>query len=499
MGLTRTVWVLGDQLNRGIASLEDADPSTTRILMVTADAKLASKRFHRQRLHLVIAGMRAFADELRTEGFAVDERRAHRFSEGLAAHRREFGPERVSAMEPMSWDGERLLERLGVDLVRSNQFLCHRNDFAEWADGRPGRLRMEDFYRAQRRALGYLMDGDQPTGGRWNFDADNRSPAPRDGRGWPSAVRSPPAPHHDEVAAMVPETAFGEPPDGTWALTRAGALARLRAFVLHDLAGFGTHQDAMLEHEWRLAHSVLSPYLNLGMLHPREVCDAVEEAYRCGKIPIASAEGFIRQVLGWREYVWGVYWLWMPGFRDDNVLGAGRPLPPLVTGAAPAQMRCVAAALEGVERRAYAHHIQRLMVLGNLALIAGIRPPEMVDWMWPSFIDGAEWVMIPNLNGMALYADGGRMTTKPYAGGGAYINRMSDHCSGCRFDPKRRVGDDACPFTTLYWDFLARHRERFAANPRVARQVSALDRLADLPAVRDRAREVLELLDRGEL
>ena len=469
----RTVWVLGDQLNRGISSLEGCDPADTRILMVHARAKIRSKRFHPLRLALVRDAMTAFAGDLRAEGFDMDEREAVDFAAGLRAHRRAFGPDEVVAMEPMSWDGLRMLERLGVRTVRSNQFLCHHEDFAAWAAGRGGRLRMEDFYREQRRRLGYLMDGDAPAGGRWNLDHENRDPPPRDGGTWRRVAPG-------------------------WSSTRRGALARLRSFVEHDLPRFGPHQDAMLDGEWRLAHAVISPYLNLGMIHPREVCDAVEAAYHAGSVPIASAEGFIRQVIGWREYVWGVYWLRMPGMRDENALGADRPLPPALTGA-PTRMRCVAAAVGGVERRAYAHHIQRLMVLGNLGLLAGVRPGEMVDWMWESFIDGAEWVMIPNVIGMALHADGGRMMTKPYAAGGAYINRMSDHCGGCSYDPRRRTGDDACPFTTLYWDFLARHEERFAGNHRMARQVQGMRRLADLPAVRERAAEVLAALDRGDL
>lgn len=469
----RTVWILGDQLNRGIASLEGATPGEVRILMVEARAKVRSKPFHPARLRLVREGMRAFAAELEGAGYRVDLRRAPSFGDGLAAHVRAHRPASVSAMEPMSWGGRAMLERLGVELVRSNQFLCHYDDFAEWAGARRT-LRMEEFYRRQRRRLGYLMDGDEPAGGRWNHDAANREPPPRDGRAWP-------------------------PPPRDWAVTRRGALARLRRFVDHALPRFGAHQDAMLEGEWLLAHSAISPYLNLGMLTPAEVCDAAEEAYRAGRVPVEAAEGFIRQVIGWREYVWGVYWLWMPGFLADNALEARRPLPPAFDGRAGTRMRCLEAALDGVRRRGYAHHIQRLMVLGNLALLAGVRPGEMVDWMWASFVDGAEWVMVPNVVGMALHADGGRMMTKPYAAGGAYINRMSDHCGGCAYDPRRRTGDDACPFTTLYWDFLARHRERFAANHRTAQQVRGLDRLADLPAVRERAAQVLALLDAGDL
>jgi deoxyribodipyrimidine photolyase-related protein len=481
-----TVWVFGDQLHRGISPLQDADPATTTILLVTSRTKLASKRWHRQRLHVVLAGMRRFAAERRAEGFTVDEREADTLAEGLRAHREAFPHQVVRAMEPTSYDGLALLEAEGVEVVASNQFLCHRDDFAAWAGGaadRNGRLRMEDFYRWQRRRLGYLMDGDEPAGGQWNFDHDNRERPPADGRSWPEPVIDDLDDLDREVLEGLPTGAMGADPTGWWATDRAGALR---------------HEDAMLADEPKLAHSVLSQALNLGLLHPAEVCDAVEEAYRAGRVPIASAEGYIRQIIGWREYIWGLYWLWMPEYRDTNVLGAHRPLPPVLRGGTTG-MRCVSIAVDGIEERAWAHHIQRLMVLGNLALLAGVEPMAMVEWMWASFVDGAEWVMLPNLLGMSLHADGGRMATKPYAGGGAYIHRMSDSCRGCRYRPGERVGERACPFTTLYWDFLARHEKRFAGNHRMARQVKGMQRLADLPAVRERAREVLELLDAGEL
>ena len=247
-----------------------------------------------------------------------------------------------------------------------------------------------------------------------------------------------------------------------------------------------------------MAHSMLSPYLNLGLLHPREVCDAAEAAYRSGRVPIQSAEGFVRQVIGWREYVWGVYWLWMPEYAAANGLNAGRDLPPLFRDGE-TDMRCVAETLTAVHEHGYAHHIQRLMVLGNLALLAGVVPQQMVDWMWASFVDGAEWVMLPNVLGMSLHADGGRMATKPYAAGGNYINRMSDYCRDCRFDPKRRTGTDACPFTTLYWGFLDRNQSVLSGNHRMARQLQAARKLADMAEVRARATEVLAQLDGGEL
>jgi deoxyribodipyrimidine photolyase-related protein len=294
---------------------------------------------------------------------------------------------------------------------------------------------------------------------------------------------------------------------GWWPTTRAAALARLDHVVADVLPAFGPHEDAMLTsgapangaNAWRLNHSMLSSSLNIGLLLPGEVCDAVDDAYRAGRIPLASAEGFIRQIIGWREYVWGIYWLWMPEYRGLNELGATRALPPAFSGAAGTEMACVSEALHGIDERAWVHHIQRLMVLANFAMLSGVSPQAMSRWMSDSFIDGSEWVMVPNLIGMAMHADGGRMATKPYAGGGAYINRMSDHCRGCRYDPRSRVGDDACPFTTLYWDFLARHRDRFAGNRRMLRTYANLDRLADRDRIPARAAEVLALLDAGRL
>jgi deoxyribodipyrimidine photolyase-related protein len=492
-----TVWVLGDQLHRRLGALASARPDTHRVLMVESRAKLASRHWHRQRAHLVITGMRRFAAELAAEGFEVDHRRADTLAAGLAAHRAEHEPVRVLATEPASWDGRELLRGLDVELVRTDQFLCHPDEFAAWAGTRRS-LKMEDFYRWQRRRLGYLMDGDEPAGGRWNFDTENRERPPRDGRSWPEPLRTGLDNLDRQVLAELPGTCWGADPDGTWATTRGEARRRLRHAIDEVLPRFGPHEDAMLSSSWHLAHTLLSPYLNLGLLHPREVCDEVEAAYRTGAVPIASAEGLLRQVIGWREYVWGVYWLWMPAYRGRNELDATRPLPPVFLGA-PTRMRCVELTLASVHDHGWAHHIQRLMVLGNLCLLAGVRPHELVEWMWSSFVDGAEWVMLPNVVGMALHADGGRMATKPYAAGGAYIDRMSDYCADCAYDRKRRTGADACPFTTLYWDFLTRHAERFAHNPRVVQQVRAAQRLTDLDAVHVRAAEVLERLDRGDL
>ncbi|MDG2027666.1 MAG: cryptochrome/photolyase family protein [Acidimicrobiales bacterium] len=492
-----TVWVLGDQLNTGIASLEGRAPGDCRVLLVESAAKLGSKRWHIQRLHLVVSAMAHFAAELEAVGFDVDYRRAPGLAAGLRAHCEDHEVTEVIAMEPMSWDGRAMLDRLEVTVVRNNQFLCHYDDFAEWAEARKS-LRMEDFYRWQRSRLGVLMDGDQPRGGRWNFDDENREPPPRDGREWPALTRFSHDDLDEDVLRRLPE-GWGAQPDGTWPVTREQALVRLSEFFETGLASFGPHEDAMLAAEWKLAHSCLSSSLNLGLLHPGEVLAAAEAAYATGTAPINSVEGFVRQVLGWREYVWGVYWLWMPDYRQYNVLQAARAVPPALTGGAETQMACVRSVVGHIHEHGYAHHIERLMVLGNLALTAAVDPQAMTEWMWASFVDGAEWVMVPNVVGMALFADGGMMATKPYASGGAYLNRMSDSCRSCRYDPKKRAGPDACPFTTLYWDFLDRNRDSFRTNHRLSRQLAGLDRLVDLEETRQRAKEVLELLESGEL
>ena len=490
-----TVLVFGDQLNRRIGALAAHEPGECRVLLVESEALLRPER-HVQRLHLVIAAMRRFAAELRDAGYDVDLRRAPTMAAGIEDHVEEHRPDRVIATEANSRAGRALCERLGIEQVRSNQFLRHHQELASWAEGRRS-LKLEDFYRWTRTDLGYLMDGDQPVGGRWNLDADNREPPPEDA----SIFTEPQASRLDELDEEVLASlhdAKGAAPVGWWATSRRAALARLRHFVDHELVRFGTYEDAMTARSWSLAHSMLSPYLNLGLLLPDEVCDRVEEAYRSGAVPLNSAEGFIRQVIGWREYVWGLYWLW-PDHADSNALGHDGDLPPMFTGEASTDMTCMADTFEGLHERGWVHHIPRLMLLSNVANLLGVHPRNVLDWMSDTYIDAAEWVMVPNVMGMALWADGGRMATKPYVSGGAYVNRMSDYCRGCRYDPRRRTGEDACPITTLYWDFLARHRERLAGNNRMARPLANLDRLSDLDDVRARAAEVIEAAGDGRL
>ncbi len=491
----RTVLILGDQCHREVASLRGCTPGDTRVLFVTSTSYLGAKRWHRQRLHVVLASMRRFARELRVEGFEVDERIATTQSAGLDGHRREFAPTSVRAMVPMSFRGRAFVEANCDEVIANDQFLCSYDDFATWTTTRKGRLKMEDFYRWQRLRLDVLIGPDgEPTGGRWNYDDENRLPPPKDGRAWPTPETFPVDDVDDEVRALIDTHAphaFGAPWAGLWPTSTAQAQARLRRVIDEVLPHFGPHEDAMLAGNWHLAHTLLSSSLNLGLLRPETVVEAALAAYRAGRIPIASAEGFIRQVIGWREYVWGLYWLWMPDFAGWNSLGATRAVPPAFLGG-PTKMRCVSTTIDELDAHAYTHHIQRLMVLGNWALLTGVDPQAMTEWMWASFVDAAEWVMIPNVIGMTLHADAGRMATKPYAAGGAYISKMSDYCKDCAYDPKKRTGPTACPFTTMYWDFLARHEATFAKNNRMAQQNAGMRRLTDLDAVRARASEVAD-------
>ena len=502
-GLT-TVWVWGDQLDERLAHLRDRDPARTRVLMVISDRKLGERTWHHQKVHLVVTAMRRFADRLTEQGFAVDLRRAPSMRAGLQAHVDAYDPSELVAMEPASLTGTRTLEGLGVELVDNDHFLCHWREFAAFRAGR-GRTTMEDFYRWRRRTTGWLMDGAEPVGGRWNLDTENRRPPDRDVA--PTAAADPPVVDPlDAVDGSLGDwlpggiALTGDGPDGTWATSREGALARLERFTTRVLPRFGDHQDAMVAGAWHLNHSLLSHALNLGLLHPREVIEAVVAVHDAGHAPLNAVEGFVRQVLGWREFLWGVYRTADDGYATRNALTADQPLPPAFTGASTTEMRCVDDTLTSVRTHAYAHHIQRLMVLANLATLAGVRPDAMTDWMHGAFIDAYDWVMVPNVIGMGTFADGGEVATKPYVSGGAYIDRMSlDHCGPCRFDRKQRTGDDACPFTTLYWDFLDRNRDTLASNHRIGRVYANLDRLDDLDAVRARAREVRERLAAGTL
>jgi deoxyribodipyrimidine photolyase-related protein len=487
-----TALVLGDQLHRDNPALAGAE----RVVLVESLGGMRRRRLHRRRAHVVLSGMRHLADDLRSQGREVTEHRgAASLRAALEAHR---GEDLVGA-EPAEPRAARTLGALGVRLVADTRFLTTPEAFAAWAQGRR-RLVMEAFYRRQRERLRLLLAPDGgPEGGRWNLDAENRARPP-------AGLRAPEpwAPEEDAIDAGVRADLdrwdlplWGEDGPRRFAVTPAEAEIALADFVEHRLAGFGRWQDAMVPGEPFLFHSLLSVPLNLGVLAPLAAARAAEAAYRSGAVPLASAEGFVRQVVGWREYVWGMYRLRADDWPQDNALGARRPLPAAFWGATTG-WACLDGVVDTVRREGYAHHIERLMVLGNIAMLAEADPWETVRWFQGAFVDGAEWVMAPNAAGMALHADGGAMMTKPYAAGGNYLSKMSNPswCSSCRYDPRRRSGEDACPVTALYWDFVARHRERLTRNPRTAMPARAWERLepAEQRAVRARARRA-----RGEL
>lgn len=484
-------FILGDQLSHSISSLEDCDRDSDIILMAEVSREATYVRHHKQKIVLVLSAMRHFAEELKDGGFNVDYVRLDNkentgsFSGELQRAVSRHGAGRVVVTEPGEW---RVLKRmqswekdLGVPVVimQDNRFLASRSEFEAWASGRKS-LRMEYFYREMRRKTGWLMDEDKPLGGRWNFDADNRKSLPRD-LALPERRRFEPDHITREVMELVAaefEGHFGELNSFAWPVTRQEALGALAHFTDDCLAGFGDYQDAMKNGEDFLFHALISPCLNLGLLEAREVCEAVVIAHHEGQAPLGATEGFLRQVLGWREFVRGLYWMHMPDYADSNFLEADRPLPECYW-TAETPMNCVAQTVQATCRNAYAHHIQRLMITGNFALLAGINPAEVEEWYLAVYADAYEWVELPNTHGMALFADGGLMASKPYAASGAYINRMSDYCKDCEFDPKRRSGEGACPFNFLYWNFLIRNEGRLRSNPRMGLSYRNLDRLDD--------------------
>ncbi|WP_082497656.1 cryptochrome/photolyase family protein [Pseudorhodoferax sp. Leaf267] len=483
--------VLGDQLDRQSAAFDGFDAAQDLVWMAEVAEESTQVWSTQPRIAMFLAAMRHFAEALRAQGLPLHYRRlddvanrgtlAAELAESLAALR----PARVVLVQPGEWRVREALRQVvaeaGVALneCEDRHFLCTPAAFARHAQGRP-ELLMETFYRAMRRRHGVLMDGDQPAGGAWNFDADNRSAFGRDGPGF---LPEPPAFAPDaitqDVIALV-RSRFGEHPGRldrfAWPLTRAQALAALDAFIADRLEFFGHWQDAMWGGQPWLYHAQLSAALNLKLLDPREVIARAEQAFRDGRVPIASAEGFIRQILGWREYVRGVYWLQMPGYLDLNALDAHAPLPAWYwTGET--DLECLRDTITQTLDLSYAHHIQRLMVTGLYALLLGVEPRQVHAWYLAVYVDAVEWVELPNTLGMSQYADGGLLGSKPYVASGQYIARMSDHCRHCRYRPEERTGARACPFTTLYWDFLLRHAERFADHPRMQAQVRNAARL----------------------
>jgi deoxyribodipyrimidine photolyase-related protein len=465
--------VLGDQLTRSISSLRGYEPGDVVLMMEVAE-EATYVRHHKQKLVFILSAMRHFAEELRREGHIVDyvklddPANTGSFTSELQRAVEHHAPTAIVATEPGEWRVLEMMKTWNAEIREDERFFASRARFARWADGRK-QLRMEYFYRDMRRASGLLMEGDDPVGGQWNFDHDNRKALPKDVKP-PARLRFEPDAITREVMAMVaarfPDH-FGDLEPFGWAVTRDDALEALDHFIAACLPSFGDYQDAMKSGNAFLYHSVISPYLNAGLLTPREICDRAEAAWRNGSAPLNAVEGLIRQILGWREYVRGLYWLKMPDYAESNALNAMRPLPGFYWTGETA-MNCMAQAIGDTRRHAYAHHIQRLMVTGNFALLAGLDPRAVEEWYLLVYADAFEWVELPNTHGMALFADGGIMASKPYAASGAYIDRMSDYCAGCAYDPSVKIGQKACPFNVLYWDFLMRNEAALKSNPRMA-------------------------------
>ena len=504
----RLILVLGDQLTPTVAALRAADPARDVVVMAEVQAEADYAPHHPQKIAFFLAAMRHFAADLRAAGWRVlytpldDPANTHTIPGELIRRAAETGAAEVIATRPGEWRLIAALQDcpLPVRTIEDDRFLCSHAAFDAWAAGRKA-LRMEYFYREMRRRTGLMMDGEAPAGGQWNYDHDNRKRAEADLTRVPP-LRFLPDAETEAVLDLVGArfgNRFGRLRPFGWGVTRAEALAALDHFARHALPRFGDEQDAMLTGDPYLSHSLLSPYLNAGLLAPLEICRRVEAEWRAGRVPINAAEGYIRQIIGWREFIRGVYFREGPGYTARNALGAARPLPALYWGA-PTRMACLAAAVRGTGENAYAHHIQRLMVTGNFGLLAGISPQALHEWYLSVYVDAVEWVEAPNTLGMSQFADGGVVASKPYVSSGAYIDRMSDHCGTCAYRVKDRTGPRACPFNLLYWDFLNRHRARFAGNPRMAQMYRTWDRMdaGYRASVLDEAAAFLARLDAGE-
>jgi deoxyribodipyrimidine photolyase-related protein len=496
--------ILGDQLSHGLASLRDADKSAAVLLMMEVWDEATYVKHHKQKIALIFSAMRHFAAELREAGWQVDyvtltdPDNAGSFTGELARAIERHDPAAIRAVEASEWRVREAQEQwadkfaCSVKILRDDRFICSAAEFNDWAEGRK-ELRMEFFYREMRKKTGLLMQEDgKPIGGAWNFDAENRA-SPDKNMSPPPTPKFAPDDVTQEVIALVEERFaehFGTLDGFHWPVTRKEALQAADAFFAERLTDFGKYQDAMVHGSDDLFHSMLSTSLNCGLLDPLELCQRAEAAYAAGDAPLNSVEGFIRQIIGWREYVRGFYWHQMPGLAEANELEAIRPLPEFYwTGET--DMRCMADCIRTTHDDAHAHHIQRLMVLGNFALLAGINPQDVEDWYLAVYADAYDWVELPNVAAMVLYADGGMLASKPYAASGNYINKMSDYCKECSYSPAKKTGEGACPFNPLYWHFMDRHRERLSKNHRIGRIYATWDRMGE-----EKQRDYLESADR---
>ena len=504
--------ILGDQLSASIATLSDIDKQVDRVLMVEVSDEATYVRHHQQKLVLVLSAMRHFAAELKKDDIQVDYVRMDSnantgsFSGEVKRALQRHHYDQLVVTEPGEWRVREMMQGwqkdfdVPVEIRDDDRFLCSLDEFAQWAKDRKS-LRMEYFYRTMRRKTGWLMEGDKPVGGEWNYDRQNRKSLPG-GMTYPRRLRF----EADEITRDVMQLVktrfdhhFGDLESFGWATTRVDAQRALIHFIEECLPGFGDYQDAMKTGEDFLFHALVSPYLNIGLLDPREVCEAALQAYEDERAPLAAVEGFVRQVVGWREYIRGFYWLQMPGYERSNFLKAKRPLPDFFW-TAETDMNCLRQTIETTRRHAYAHHIQRLMITGNFALLTSLAPAEVEAWYLLVYVDAFEWVELPNTHGMALFADGGLLASKPYAASGAYINRMSDYCSGCRFSPGKKLGEGACPFNYLYWYFLISKEKQLRTNPRMGLAYRNLFNKPEdeIDAIVQQSEQFLENLNRSD-
>ncbi|MEM6371625.1 MAG: cryptochrome/photolyase family protein [Pseudomonadota bacterium] len=507
--MSRLVLILGDQLSEGMAALKAADKASDIVVMAEVGEEGSYVPHHPKKIALILAAMRKFAARLHDDGWQVayseldDTENSQSIPGELLRRADQHGVSKVIATRPGEYRLIAALEEcpLDVTLLEDDRFIASHAEFEAWAEGRKA-LRMEYFYRDMRRKTGLLMEDDQPAGGKWNYDHDNRKPAPGD-VDFSGPMQFTPDAVVEEVLDLVAArfgNHFGDLRPFWFATDQGQARRALAHFVKHGLARFGDYQDAMLADNRFLYHALVSPYLNIGLLDPLEVCEAVEAAWKAGDVPINAAEGFIRQVIGWREYVRGIYFHEGPDYPLRNGLEHGRDLPAFFWGDE-TKMRCVDKAVGQTEAEAYAHHIQRLMVTGNFALLAGLDPAQVSEWYLAVYADAFEWVEAPNVVGMSQFADGGVIASKPYVSSGAYINRMSDYCKGCAYKVSVKTGEGACPFNLLYWHFLDRHRDRFSNNARMGNMYRTWDRMDEdrRATVLAEAEDFLEKLDAGTL
>lgn len=484
------VLVLGDQLDRDSAAFDRFDDATDAVLMMEVEEEASYVPQHKARLVLFFAAMRHFRDELRERGRTVryielsDRANKGSFAAELERQVKRLRPQKLVLIKPGDYRVAEAIRAtcrkldLAVEVRDDRHFLCTSDEFADFAADHKSLL-LETFYRRMRRRHRTLMDGDEPLGGRWNFDADNRESFGKNG---PDHIKAPRSFRPDETTRAVMEMVerrFPEAPGSLaqfdYPVTHEQARAALRDFIQHRLANFGRYQDAMASGRPYLYHSRLSCVLNLHLLHPRVAIEAACAAHEKGEAPLNAVEGFVRQILGWREYIRGVYWLKMPDYADLNALGAELPMPAFMWSG-DTDMNCVRESVGQLVDHAYAHHIQRLMVLGLFSMLLGVRPYAVHQWHLSMYADAIDWVSLPNVLGMSQYGDGGIVGTKPYSASGSYISRMSDYCRGCRYDPRQATGEGACPFPTLYWDFLDRNRSKISDNRRMQLQLRNLAR-----------------------